>query len=646
MMLVAQDGAYETRMANTGGQQQASTAWAPSMASTLATWKALQQTDSLPFDSYASFLMAHPGWPGQAANRRAAERQAGLGSGSPASVVAFFGRFPPLTGAGAVALARAQMQLGRPGEANGAARIAWRQGSLSSADEATVLNQFGSALSPADHDLRFDALLWQGQTAAAARVLPLTSASARPLFEARLAFRTRSEAASSLAAINDAAGAADAGYIADKATWLRNSGASPSMRAWLARTRTGMIRPGNPGEFYDVLLVGARGAAADRQWQTAYDIARQVDDAYPAGTDVSKKPYGERDPYTSLVWLAGQTAMKQLGRPADAMTMFDRYARGSQAPQTRAKGFYWAGRAAEAAGRSADANAFLTRASAYRDQYYGQLATERLGRALTAPPPAPRPAIDPVVRTKFYNRETVRAAQFLGQIGQYQDQTQFVKVIASDAETDADHYLADELSRTLGRPDLGVLVGRSAMQNGLTEYSANAFPTVGVPSGYEGQWTMIHAISRQESQFDRAATSPAGARGLMQLMPGTAREQAGKLGLSYNASALTTDTSYNVQLGASYFQRIFDRYGSYPLAVAAYNAGPGNVNKWLAANGDPRSGGVDWVDWVEAIPYTETRNYVQRVLENAVVYDLMFPARGRSRGPANLSWYLGKGRPG
>ena len=656
MMLVGQDEDYETRMANLRAQGQPAaslpapqpmpTAWAPTMASTLATWKSLQQTDSLPFDSYASFLTAHPGWPSAAANRRAAERQASLGSGSPANVVAFFRRYPPLTAAGGVAFAKALAASGSRGEADAAARAAWRKGSLSSTDESAILSQFPGAIGPIDSDARFDALLWQGQTSAASRVLAMTSSNARPLFEARLAFRTNAQNASSLAAANDSAGIADAGYVADKATWLRNSGASVSARSWLARARSAMVRPGNVEEYYEVLLTNARGAAADHQWQTAYDIARQVDGAYPPGTDVSKKPYGERDDYTSLVWLAGQTALKQLGRPADAMPMFDRYARGSLAPQTRAKGFYWAGRAAEAAGRRSDADAFYDRAAGYRDQYYGQLATERLGRRLAGPPPAPRPAIDPQTRSAFYGRETVRAAQFLGQIGSWQDQTAFVKQIASDAESDSDHFLADELSRSLGRPDLGVLVGRSAMQNGLTEYSANAFPTVPIPAGYEGQWTMIHAISRQESQFDRAATSSAGARGLMQLMPGTAREQAGKLGLSYNAARLTTDTTYNVQLGSSYFQRIFGIYGSYPLAVAAYNAGPGNVNKWLAANGDPRTGAVDWVDWVEAIPYMETKNYVQRVLENAVVYDLMNPGRGRSRGPANLSWYLGKNRPG
>ena len=616
------------------------------IAQAVAQWKVLTTTDQLPFDSYAGFLMQHPGWPSQAAIRRTAEKKAADGTAPPASVAAFCRRLPPLTGAGAVACARAFQATGSPTEAATAARGAWRSGNLSAQDEAAVLGSFASALTPADHDRRMDALLWQGATGAAARQIAYVSPSARPLLEARLAFRTNAQTASALAAANDAAGARDAGYLADKATWLRGSGASPSARSWLARTRTGMTPPGNVEKFYEVLLANARGAAADGQYQTAYDIARQVDDAYPAGTDVSTKPYGERDDYTSLAWLAGQMALTKIARPADAMVMFGKYAAASQSPQTRAKGFYWSARAAEAARLPTEADALFRRTAGYRDQFYGQLASERLGRALVGPPPVAAGLIDPAARQRFHAREVVQAAVFLGNAGQYQDQTAFVKQIAADATGDSDHLLADELSRIIRRPDLGVLVGRSAMQNGLTEYSATAFPTVAVPAAHEPWWTMIHAISRQESQFDRAARSPVGATGLMQLMPGTAREQAGKLGLPYDQPRLATDTGYNIQLGSAYFQRIFASYGSYPLAIAAYNAGPGNVNKWLRANGDPRTGVVDMVDWIEAIPFAETRNYVQRVLENAVVYDLMNPPRARSRGPANLSWYMGRAKRG
>ena len=634
---------YRTQMANMSAQAPANPADG-AIAATIAQWRALQQTDALPFDSYAGFLLAHPGLPGEAANRRAAEKQAG--TASPISVVAFFRRFPPQSASGLVAQARALQALGQTAAANDAARKAWRMGSLAASDESLILTSFAGTLTSDDHDARMDALLWANATSAAAREIAFTSPAKRPVFEARLAFRTNAATAADLAMTTQDRFASDAGYVADRAIWLRNSGASPSARAWLARPRALATKPGNAGEWYEVLVTNAKGAANDGQAQVAYDIARQIDDAYPAGANVATKSYAERDEYTNLAWLGGQVAMKQLGRPADAMTLFDRYARGSNSPVVRSRGYYWAGRAAEVAGRQPDATAFYGQAAGYRDQFYGQLAAERLGRPLVSPPPIGAVAIAPDVRAAFDRRETVRAARFLGQIGDWQDQTAFVRQIAADATTDTDHLLAAELSKSINRPDLGVMVGRSALANGLSDYSAAGFPTVAVPAGYEDNWTIIHAISRQESQFDRAAVSHAGARGLMQLMPGTAREQSGKIGLAYNPASLTTDPNMSIMLGSSYFQRVYAIYGSYPLAIAAYNAGGGNVNKWLRAYGDPRTGAIDMVDWIEAIPFQETRNYVQRVIENAVVYDLINPARAKSRGPTNLSWYLGKTRAG
>ncbi|WP_260599038.1 lytic transglycosylase domain-containing protein [Sphingomonas endolithica] len=628
-------------------QAQAQMPAQPALASAVAEWNSLRQSDSYPFDNYARFLLAHPGWPGEMAMRRSAERTLTGGNWSPASVVTYFRRFPPLTAGGGAAFAQALSVTGQRDEAYRTARKAWTMGALPAPSEALLISSFSGALTPADHDARMDALLWQASTSSAQRQIAYVSPARRLIFEARLAFRMNSPAASALSSQTEALGANDPGYIADRATWLRASAAAPSARAWLARPRVLAMRPGNVEEWFEVLLTNAREAANDGQYQLAYDIASKVDDAYPAGTDVGKTPLGERDDYTSLVWLAGQTALKKTYRAADAIGMFDRYARGSATPQSQSKGYYWAGRAAESAGRQAEAATFFGKAAGYRDLFYGQLAIERIGRPLTAPgAPAPR-TIDPTVRAAFMNREVVRVAQYLGSYGRWEDQSLFVRQIAIDAKSDTDHTLATELSKSIGRPDLGVMVGRSAAQNGLTDYTAVAFPQVRVPDTQASNWTMIHAIARQESQFDRAAVSHAGARGLMQLMPGTARETAGKLGLSYDTTALTTDTDYNIQLGSSYFQRIYAQFGSYPLAVAAYNAGPGNVNKWLRANGDPRSGTVDVVDWIEAIPIQETRNYVQRVLENAVVYDLINPTRARSAGASNkISWYLGKGKPG
>ena len=616
------------------------------IAGAISTWKRLNQSSSWPFADYAGFLLAHPGWPGENSLRRIAEGSLADGAANSTLAIAYFRRFPPQSAVGHLRYAEALAAAGQRADANAEARMAWRAGVLPAVDEARLLGGFSAAVTPADHDERMDRLLWAGATSSATRQLALTSPARRPLFQARLALRTGAADAAARAAEVEALGLTDAGFLADRATWLRANGASPTARALLANRQRLLLPPADIEKWYEVLLTHARAAAADRQHDLAYRIAAKVDDALPAGVDISTLPYGERDDYTSLVWLAGRTALQDLGRPADAIGMFERYAAGSESPWTRAKGYYWAGVAAERAGQRAVADGWYARAAALSDQYYGQLATERLGRALAPPPPASRTGVTPGERTAFYNREVVRAAQWLGQTGAHEDQTAFVRQIANAAESDSDHILAGELAATIGRPDLGVMVGRSALRNGLTDYVATGYPSVTVPASAAGDWTIVHAIARQESQFDRAAVSHAGARGLMQLMPGTAREQSGKLGLAYNAQALTTDPSYNITLGSSYFRRMLDYYGgSYPLAVAAYNAGPGNVNKWLAANGDPRQG-VDVVRWVEDIPIYETKNYVQRVLENAVVYDLMNPARARSRGPANLSWYLGKNRPG
>ncbi len=613
------------------------------IAATLAEWRSISDTSQLPFDSYAGFLLTHRGWPNETAIRRAAEARAG--TAAPTSVVRYFRALPPVSAGGRVAYARSLMASGLPVEAADAARAAWHGGALAPGDEGWVLATFGAQLTPADHDARMDALLWASQTGAAARQIAYVSPARRDLFAARLAFRTNAPEAAQLATTAATTADADPGYVADRATWLRNAGAGPTARTYLAARPRLQSYPAVPEKWFEVLLTAARGAAADGQWQVAYDIARRIDDAYPPGTDVAARGYGERDDYTSLAWLAGQAALKHLGRPADAMTMFDAYGHGSPTPSTRSKGLYWAARSADAAALSADAARLWNAAAGYRDQYYGQLALEHLGRPLTAPPPLDPTRVDPMTRIAFRTREMVRAAQLLGNIGQYEEQTAFIRQIALDAKSDTDHLLAADLARELQRPDLAVMVGRSALLNGLSDYSAAGFPTVAVPVGYESDWTIIHAIARQESQFNRAVVSHAGARGLMQLMPGTAREQAGKIGLSYQPATLTTDPNLSMMLGSSFFRRIFGLYGSYPLAIAAYNAGPGNVNRWLAANGDPRAGGIDMVDWVEAIPIQETRNYVQRVLENAVVYDLIRSDRARSRGPANLSWYLGR-RPG
>jgi len=603
-------------------------------------WHRLSQSDRLPFADYAAFLQVHPGWPGETAMRRAAERQIVPGGTDAQAVVAFLSAMPPVTSAGRVRLAEALATVGRTGEARDAAAQAWQAGALSADDEGRLTARFAGQFTPAEQDARMERLLWDGATASATRQLALVSPGRRPLYAARLAMQTRAtDVAMQMAAAGPGA-ERDAGYLLDKANWLRDTNQWLQARQLLAQPHALDAPPFDPQKYLEALFAYAKAASNDHQDETAFGIASQADSAFAPGTDVSARPLPQRDPYTSLVWIGATAALKRLNRPKPAEALFRRYAAAAQSPGGKSRGLYWGGRAAQAAGDPATAQADWAEAAQNVDQFYGQLATERLGRTLAVP--AAGTDGDAAAST-LATGEVARAARLLGQAGNWQDQTQFVRQLATMAKSPADHAAAFALARQINRPDLTVVVSRSFRSDGTRDPLGAGFPTTVVPPSASGSWTMVHAIARQESQFDREALSPAGAHGLMQLMNATAREQAGKLGLPYEVSRLWTDPGYNVTIGASFWERMLNYYqGSYPLAVASYNAGPGNVNRFIRTNGDPRLAGADMVDWIEAIPIAETRAYVQKVLENAVAYDLLYPAHARSPARNRLSFYLGK----
>ena len=619
---------------------------AGALMSGLFEWKTLQQSENQPFSTYASFLTTYSGWPSEAGFRKYAERAIRSGIESPDQVIAYFRKLPAVTPTGNLRFAEALSARGFRDEAKAAARSAWIGGALAPEDENRILGSFADAIGAGDNDLRMDRLLWSRATTNAARQLFLVSPARRPVFEARLAMLGKApDAAVKAQAVFELA-RNDAGFLNDRNWWQRNTGQLPQSRNLLAAPRKLAAPPLDPEAWLNALAITARGANNDGQWQAVYDIARQLGDTYAAGTVVRDRPFAERDDFTTLAWMGGMAALKKLGRPGDAITLFDLYASAAKSAQTQAKGYYWAARAAEAAGQRELAIRYLERAGQYFDQFHGQLALERLGRPI-APPLIQRTVeVSGAARAAFEGSSLVKAVRLLGQQGQWSDQSKFVRAIAATVNSDLDAILATELATKINRPDLSVMVGRNARFAGLGDYLRTAFPQVLVPTDVKPSWTMIHAISRQESQFDRQIVSRAGARGLMQLMPGTARETAPAAGLNYDLGSLY-DPIYNIRLGSTYFGQLMDIYGgSYVLAVAAYNAGPGNVNKWLRANGDPRVPGTDVLDWIERIPLSETRDYVHRVLENAVVYDLINPSGANVRSRTPLSAYLGKSQPG
>ena len=609
----------------------------------IADWRRLRQSSGYSFADYARFVIANPGWPGETTMRRHAERAMRPGE-NPWTVISFFAKAPPSTGNGYARLAEALSASGRHAEALEAARRGWASADLGSTNEPLLHARYGAYFTRQDHDKRADVLLFAKNASDAYRFLQMVSPNRRPAFDARIAMQSRAADAEARYQRVSAQTATDAGLLMDRLRYLRDANAAASARQLAARPHSFTERPADPDRFLEMMLLLAGEAAEDRQYATAYNIGRQVDDVLAPGTDITQQPLGIRDKYTSLTWLAGSAAYGGLRRPADAIGMFERYSRGGKSAQVETKGLYWAGRAAIAAGRLAEGGAYFQRAAAYPELFYGQLALERMGRSVPAPNPLPTFAVTNTLRGEFANRSLVRATRHLGQQGYRQEQALFVRALGESLTNDAERTVAMEFGQQIGRQDLPVWVARAARNNGSAFYVRPAFPTL--PARVSSNlWSLAHGITRQESSFDRTAVSHAGARGLMQLMPGTAREQAGKMGYGYDYGRLTSDPSYNVMLGSAYFQRMLNTWdGSVPLAVASYNAGAGNVRKWVNRYGDPRNPGTDVLSWIEQIPFAETKGYVQRVIENSVVYDSLNPSAGRQSG-LHVSRYLGKSRP-
>ena len=609
----AQDGSRTSLVAQQPGQ----------MDQAVSQWEYLTRQDSLPFSSYANFITTYPDFPKRELLQRRAEAALDEEAPTPQALVAFFDRSPPLTNSGKARYALALASLNRS-EALEVARDAWRGGTMSGPAELYMQGLFGARFAPEDQDARMDALLWQGNYEAASRHIVRVSPAYRPTAQARLAMLQGSTP--SQAGLQVPAGAmTDAGYVYNLSKYYRSSG-RPYEAVNLLSTRAAFSAPAFDGtQFVGEALAVAKSAGATQ----AVSIASKIDDVFAPGTDISDGSYALRDKYTDLMWLGGTKALWSLGDGKQAAPLFYRYGTAAKTPLTRSKGFYWAGRAAARAGDRGEAQRYWEMAAEYPDWYYGQLALNELGKPM--PTFAGVPSPNAAERAAFEADPLTGALRAIARNRRdWRTERAFFEAIADKADTPGKMALVGQLARDTGMDEMAVVAGLVAGEHGFKGFERLGYPTVQTHSG--ANWTMVHAIARQESEFDRNRVSHAGARGMMQLMPGTAREEAGKIGISYMSADLTGNPSYNIRLGDAHFARLMDRYGgAYPLAIAAYNAGPGRVNQWLAANGDPRTGAVDWVTWIEQIPSNfETRYYVMRVIGNAVSYANMHPDKSAS----------------
>jgi soluble lytic murein transglycosylase len=596
-------------------------------AKRLVEWAILRSDEnSAGFDRYVAFISANPGWPSVGMLRRRAEAALLQEGRSPATVLAFFAKAQPLTPRGRFVLARALLARGDRAAAQFYVREAWRYDAFAEDLENQALAAFPDLITPADHvarmDDRFSFQDIEGAMRAARQLGGVEMAIAR----ARAAVIAKAANAGPLLDAVPEEGRGDPGYLFSRIQWLRRNDRIPEAARLLLAAPKDRAVLHNLDEWWIERRLVCRKLLDLGDPQTAYQIAR---DALPP----PRENYRGEHQFT-----AGWIALRFLNDPDLAMPHFVRIAQGITNPITLARSEYWQGRAAEAAQRLAQARAHYEASARYPTAYYGQIARGRLGLSELALRRLPEPSA--AQRMALADLDVLRAAEMLYAVGANHLVLPFVADLA-DRMPDA-HAVAMLAETAEKHQDARamLLIGKGGLAQGFA-LDAYAFPTIGVPHfgaiGPEVDRSIIYSIVRQESAFDQNDLSSANAMGLMQVTPEAGRHVASRFGVHYDQKKLRQDAVYNTQMGAAELGELLQIYrGSYILAFAAYNAGQGRVKEWLERYGDPRDSAVDPIDWVERIPFAETRNYVERVMENLQVYRIRLGGGSRLMIQADL----------
>jgi soluble lytic murein transglycosylase len=572
-----------------------------------------------------AFRLAHPDWPGQDELREKAEMALFLTDAEPDEVKAFFGASAPQTGAGKAALASVYKKDGDEAKARELVISAWRDHALNAAIEKKILDRYSSWLTVEHHRARIDRLLYpdeKGATEAALRVSKLLSADEQKKVAARIAVVKRGGNAGKLFdALPKSAVEADVGLRFNRIQWLRRTKDKERReQAWNLLLDT----PGEPNILLDLnnwwteRRINCRGALNDGNPKVAYEIA-------------AKHGLVSGDGFIEAEFLAGWIALRFLNDPHTALRHFVALRGAATSSKSIALGEYWLGRTALALGDTASAKVHFHGAAKYPQYFYGQLGRQTLDS---------RPAHLEITSTQlptkadiqtFLARDAVRAIGVARATGYDGALPQFYLALSRKLTNPSEVVLLVELAKITGHPQIALRAAKIAFNRDLP-VGDYALPIGGIPTfksllSDRVDLALVHALSRQESEFNAAAKSPVGASGLMQLMPATARMVAKQYKVKYSADQLT-NAAYNTQLGEAFLRGVIDDYGgSYFLALAAYNAGGGRVADWIKQFGDPRDPNVDPVDWIERIPFTETRQYVIKIMESLQLY------RSRLAGP-------------
>lgn len=553
------------------------------------------------FDELAAFVTDNPDWPERKGIMMIAERKIPAGASSE-QIVNWFNANPPLTTEGFLRYVDALNAVGYGQKATEMVRAWWVDKDMGTEDRTAFASRFSPILTAQDHWKRLDRLLWENNMTLARAMFPYVSEGYRDLAEARIALANQTSGAQAALARVPSSLQNDAGLLYERLRWRRKSDDDQGALEILHNAPEHL---GHASEWWDETSIMIRRAMEKHDFKSAYRLA--ANSKLSTGFD-----------YVQAEFLAGWLALRFNKRPDLAYKHFMNILNDATSPISRARGFYWLGRAYEAVGQNTDAAQAYQSAAVFSTTYYGQLAMTRL-EAQPVIRATSEPSIPTNVRAGFFKRNSVTAVAHLFKIGETERARKFFKSIANEASQRVEFALLLELAYHLDRPDWAVLAAKAATQKNYL-MTGGAYPVLSMELPSPPELALTHALIRQESEFKADAGSPVGARGLMQLMPGTAKDVARKLGMEYNPARLI-DPDYNVKLGTYFIQTQIDNFdGSYILALAGYNAGPRRVREWIELFGDPRTADVDPIDWVELIPIYETRNYVQRIIENLQFY--------------------------
>jgi soluble lytic murein transglycosylase len=558
------------------------------------------------FEEIKAFTIKNSSWPRQKVliNRAEFALQDGV---DPKKVLKYFDDREPVTGHAMRILAEAKIALGHDQrEINDLLRQAWKQGDFHYDEEKKFIKDHFKRLRHEDHLNRIDRLLWEHKITDAKRIIRYVHSKYKTLFTARIYLITRGRGVDKIIARIDKDLLDNPGFLYERIQWHMKRRNYERVYNYLADINKKMPYP---EKWWNIKNRIIRELIDLKEYEKAYYLARNH------GNE------GETADFAEGEWLAGWLSHSFLNNKNNAYEHFYTLYKNVNFPVSKARAGYWAGRSAEESGNSTIAKKWYKLAAEHQTTFYGQMALLKIAtdKRMSLPASYSESYINQV---KFKKNPLVKAAYLLIKADKHYMAKWFVKAAIDENNNLDEMHLISKLGIKLKETEFSVVAAKQALKKNVV-LASTGWPVLANSKKLHSEKPVVMAIVRQESLFDSDAQSGAGARGLMQLMPATARHVSGKLGIKYRKSLLTANPEYNLQLGSYYINYLIEKFdGSYVLAIASYNAGPSNVRDWLERFGDPRKARTpeDVIHWIEQVPFKETRNYIQRVLENAQVY--------------------------